>query len=481
MLEIIATKNEIQSADKNIVYISNNICNSITSKYNYAINNYVLNSDEKLICFHHDDCTFLINKDKIEYNVLNQFKKNPTLGMIGIIGTTILYDDYIWWGNDKNKRHEFLKYSSGFGSIYNKNDIKYSFREEESDSLILCDGLCLFFNRKIFTKDKLRFDENFNDYHFYDLDISFQVLKLGYKIKNINIPIKHIGNSGKDIEFSERFIKSKKIFQQKYSDLKFPVTINTFFPKKYSILVYNLNKYELFREPETIDPDCEYLYITDDPTIHSKYFTVIYENNNGLGQFEKCYKVRFNLFKYCNTNTCIYLDGSLKIRKSLNKLYTDFINSDCDIGLNIHAERSNLYDEYVTWVKDRDYNINDAKKCLKYLSDHDYDLDYNGLYQGTLRICKNTELNKAIDEKTLSILYELRNKNDIERLDQTIYSYVINQFHKDIKIFPISSQILYSKYIYKYIHNTDRPAALYNSLIFDYGLVLNKIQKLYKL
>ena len=481
MLEIIATKYDIQTEDKNIIYISNNICNSITAKYNYAINNYVLNSDETLICFHHDDCTFLMNKNKIEQIVLNQFKKNPNIGMIGIIGSTILYDDCIWWGNDENKRHNFLKYSSGFGSIYNKNDEKYNFREEESDNLIFCEGLCLFFNKKIFLKDNLRFDERFNDYHFYDLDISFQVLKLGYKIKNINIPVKHIGNSVKNIEYKKRFIDSKIKFQQKYADLKFPITINTFFRKKYSILMYNLNNYELFREPENIDPMCEYLYITDNPYIKSKYFTVIYENNEIQGAFEKCYNIRFNLFKYCNTDTCIYLDGSLKIKKSLNKLYTRFINSGCDIGLNIHPERCNLYDEYITWVKERDYNSDDAKKCLKYFKKHNYDLNYNGLYQGTLRICKNTELNEKIDKKTLSILYELRNKDDIERLDQTIYSYVINQFYKNIRIFPISSQVLYSNYIYKYIHNTNTPTFLCNTLMFDYGLVLNKIQKLYKL
>ena len=73
MLEIIPTKNDIQSVDKNIVYISNSISNSITAKYNYAINNYVLNSDEELICFHHDDCSFLIDKDKVEHKVLKGY------------------------------------------------------------------------------------------------------------------------------------------------------------------------------------------------------------------------------------------------------------------------------------------------------------------------------------------------------------------------------------------------------------------------
>ena len=37
--------------------------------------------------------------------------------------------------------------------------------------------------------------------------------------------------------------------------------------KLYSILMYNFNNYEIMREPEEIDPDCEYIYITDDENL----------------------------------------------------------------------------------------------------------------------------------------------------------------------------------------------------------------------
>ena len=35
--------------------------------------------------------------------------------------------------------------------------------------------------------------------------------------------------------------------------------------KKYSVLMYNFNDYEIMREPKEVDPECEYIYVTDNP------------------------------------------------------------------------------------------------------------------------------------------------------------------------------------------------------------------------
>ena len=39
--------------------------------------------------------------------------------------------------------------------------------------------------------------------------------------------------------------------------------------KKYSILTFNFNNYEIFREPLEVDPECEYVYVTDNPNFKS--------------------------------------------------------------------------------------------------------------------------------------------------------------------------------------------------------------------
>lgn len=245
--------------------------------------------------------------------------------------------------------------------------------------------------------------------------------------------------------------------------------------------MYNFNNYELFREPEEIDPECEYIYVTDNGNFKSDKWKVIVDKDlEGLSVFDKCYRVRFNLFKYATTPVCIYLDGSIQIHKSLRKLYDAFISSDCDIGLNIHPSRNNLVEEYNTWIRIRNYDRHQANKCMTMFKVADYDLTFKGLYQGTMRICKNTNLNKSIDEFTFNTLKKLGKENEIERLDQTIYSFIVNKFFNDIKIFGFSQQVFQSDYM-SWCKHGDTFVHPYNKDNDKDGYILNNLTKLYHL
>lgn len=250
---------------------------------------------------------------------------------------------------------------------------------------------------------------------------------------------------------------------------------------KYSILMYNFNNYEILRDPIEIDPECEYIYVTDNPNLKSDKWKIIIDKDlEGLSVFDKCYNVRFNLFKYATTSVCIYLDGSIQIYKSLRKIYDDFIKSNCDIGLNIHPTRNNLIDEYREWIRIRNYDQIQAQKCMLMFKIAEYDLQFKGLYQGTMRICKNTELNKNIDTFTLNTLKILGKENEIERLDQTIYSFIINKFFNEIKIFGFSQQVFQSEYM-RWCQHGSSYIHPYNKDNNKDGYILNKLSKLYHL
>ena len=47
--------------------------------------------------------------------------------------------------------------------------------------------------------------------------------------------------------------------------------------KKYSILTFNFGNYEVFREPEAVDENCEYVYVTDNPNLKSNIWKIISE------------------------------------------------------------------------------------------------------------------------------------------------------------------------------------------------------------
>jgi hypothetical protein len=245
--------------------------------------------------------------------------------------------------------------------------------------------------------------------------------------------------------------------------------------------MYNFNNYEIMREPKEIDPNCEYIYVTDDENLKSDIWNIIVDHSlDGLSVFEKCYSVRFNMFKYATTPVCIYLDGSIQINKSLRKLYNDFMKSGSELGLNIHPERNRIDSEYLTWMRFRKYPVENCNRCMSFMESKNYNFDYKGLYQGTIRIEKNIEKNIQVDQITFKLL-KILGTNEIERLDQTVYTYVLNTISSKLAVFPMSQQVLQSEYLTWNLHNTNKPIVFNKFCINDTGWVYNKQTRLYKL
>lgn len=253
--------------------------------------------------------------------------------------------------------------------------------------------------------------------------------------------------------------------------------------KKYSILMYNFNNYEIMHEPEELDPECDYIYVTDDPTLKSdKWRIVIDPDLDGMSTFEKCYAVRFNLFKYAKTDVCIYMDGNFQIHKSLRKLYDDFMASGAELGVHVHFARTQMVPEYATWVNMRGYPQEQAFLCLGWMEAQNYDLQYKGLYEGSFRICKNTDTTRMIDKMTLGALKHsllIHDGYPIERLDQTLYSFILNRWFDDtVKIFPISPKFFFNGFLSHCAHKSNWP--LPDISEFDTkGWVFNKEVDLY--
>lgn len=247
--------------------------------------------------------------------------------------------------------------------------------------------------------------------------------------------------------------------------------------------MYNFNNYEIMREPQEIDPECEYIYVTDNPEYQKQtnvWKVIVDKDLDDMTPFDKCYNVRFNLFKYASTPVCIYLDGSIQIHKSLRKFYEDFIKSGADIGLNIHPNRHNLPEEYAEWIRYRNYPIQQARRCLTTFEQLGYDFNFKSLFQGTCRICKNTELNKHIDTVAFDFLKMLGNDGIIERLDQTVYSFVVNKLFNNIKIFPFSQQVFQSNYMHWCGHRS-RAMMPWNPENDKEKYVMNELKSLYLL
>ena len=228
--------------------------------------------------------------------------------------------------------------------------------------------------------------------------------------------------------------------------------------KKYTVLCYNINGYEKVHEIIEKDPECEYLMITDDPNLKSDTWNIIYDNTLlGMSIFDRCYSIRFNIFKYATTDICIYIDANVHVKKSLKCLIDKMNDGNYDMSLMPHPLNSTFIPEYQNWIRLRNYPIDRAKKFIDFLIHQNYDLNYKSLFQGCFKIVRKGKINSDFENLSLAFLKYLGDENAIERLDQTVYSFVLNRYFSNINVLPVSEQILRSDYMTWYWHNSNNP------------------------
>lgn len=229
--------------------------------------------------------------------------------------------------------------------------------------------------------------------------------------------------------------------------------------ERYTVLTYIIGDYEKVHEIEEKSPNADYVLVTDNKNLTSETWDVVYDDDlDGLSTFDKCYEIRFNPFKYAKTNICLRIDGSIIVKKNLDPIILNFVIGQYDLGLMIHPLRNRLVDEYVTWVAHRNYPMECAKKCISTLSNIGLDKNYKGLYQFSWCLMRNDKTSNDLNNLSLSLLKCLGDEEKIERLDQTVVSFVINKFLNDKKILCVGEDLITnSSYFTWTLHGTDTP------------------------
>ena len=226
--------------------------------------------------------------------------------------------------------------------------------------------------------------------------------------------------------------------------------------KRYTVLTYIFNGYERVHEVRKKDPDADYVLVTDDPHLTSETWRVIYDPMPRYSAFAKCYQVRFHPFRYADTPIIVRVDGSIGINKSLKPIVDEFCRGKYDRCLMIHPHRNTLPSEYDVWVKTRGYPRSQADKCMVALKRMGYDLMQEGLYQGCFEVLKDNRVNNDINDLTFALLC-LMGTGIIERIDQTITSAIINRFYGNLKVLPVSEDIITDGDLMQwYFHNSDK-------------------------
>ena len=236
---------------------------------------------------------------------------------------------------------------------------------------------------------------------------------------------------------------------------------------KYTVMTYIFGGYEFPHEVMEKDPDAEYLLITDDENLKSATWQVVYDPSLvGRNPIESNYDVRLHPFRYAHTDVVVRIDGSIELKKSLAPLLKDFNDGGYDRCLMIHPARNNFAQELECWVTQRHYPQEVADRTLKMMKAWGYDLDYQGMFQGCFEIVRNTEKNGDINRLTYQLMKYTGGEEVIDRLDQHIFSFVVNTLHDDLKVLPVSENLITmgSKWAQWYIHKSMRPISNPNKI-----------------
>jgi hypothetical protein len=228
---------------------------------------------------------------------------------------------------------------------------------------------------------------------------------------------------------------------------------------RYTVLTYIFGRYEQVHEIEEKDPEAEYLLITDDPNLKSDTWQVLHHPMPDMSLFARCYQVRFHPFRFAHTPMVVRVDGSIKIKKPLTPIIDEMERGHYDRCMMIHPHRDTMHQEYAEWIRTRDYPQEQAEKCMKMMWRMGYDFKERGMFQGCFEVLRDNTVNRDVNDLTFGLLCTLATNGKIERIDQTITSFVLNRFFAQrINILPVGETIVTDGDLMQWhYHHSTRP------------------------
>ncbi|WP_236886760.1 glycosyltransferase [Clostridium beijerinckii] len=138
---------------------------SMTSAYNEAMQK----SDSKYKVYLHQDV--YIQNENFIIDILDIFKNDENIGLIGMVGAKIIPVSGIWW-EDHRKVGKVFDSHRGFMELLNFNEVQDPYTDVKG-----IDGLIMITQYDLPWRDDI-----FDGWHFYDLSQSVEFIKNGFKV-----------------------------------------------------------------------------------------------------------------------------------------------------------------------------------------------------------------------------------------------------------------------------------------------------------
>lgn len=213
--------------------------------------------------------------------------------------------------------------------------------------------------------------------------------------------------------------------------------------------IFGKNK-ELLREPLVIDPDTEYICVTDNKDLTSINWKIVIDEMTDITSLrDKMANVKYNPFKYTNAENILVMDGTLEIKQSLKILFDKI--QEHDIGLKLHTYHFNLKDELPHWIPRGLSKETIAKFYIMAKADN-IDLSKVKEYETCFIVYKNNDFCKAFGQRNLEYMKLLGDGKNLIMTNQCPLSYMVHKEYKDAKILHINQMYFFNRYF----HNTNK-------------------------
>lgn len=233
---------------------------------------------------------------------------------------------------------------------------------------------------------------------------------------------------------------------------------------KYCIISILTGNYDLIRDPENIDDNCDYFFITDNKNLKSNIWNIIYVDfNDDLTSIQRNYIIKYSLYKYIDFNKYDYIvrvDASLQLKQNLSNIIKFLYNNNFDISVSLHdiyKHQNTLEEEYDRFISIKSLDKKYKDIFIDFCNENNFNYkQYNGLIECSCIIFKNSKIIFNLIDEIYNVLKNTTNFSDAN--DQCYFTYVlskyINQYNIKVNFF-VNEFHRNSKYMIMKFHNSN--------------------------
>lgn len=230
--------------------------------------------------------------------------------------------------------------------------------------------------------------------------------------------------------------------------------------KRYTIITYNFGNYDILCEPKTIDPNADYIAVTDKPVSSATWQVRVDPKLMNKDPLYAAYYVRHHPFEYATTDIVITVDASIQINDSLESIVDTFDKSGADYSVICSIYKSDEH-KISEWLRRKPARI----------SNHDADVlnvfikkfgqeNWKGSIGQAFNIYRNTPTMRRFSKHVWRYLMALGENGKPVRIDEIVAHKLLARY-EDLKVFPTSLQLIQSTYMTYCAHSSNIPVSRY--------------------